>query len=114
MHSFFSIYICKWIWSTVIEPYENNHIRNLFNISLFYTNVKSPGNGSVTRIKTEQTYTERKQCSGLVAFSTNYHFQYTAPCVRENSQSQQPNSTLRRGAWGATDHNTSWSFPQEQ
>lgn len=83
------------MWSTVIEPYEKNHIRNLFNISLFYTNVKSPGNGSVTRIKTEQTYTERKQCSGLVAFSTNYHFQYTAPCVRENSQSQQPKSALR-------------------
>lgn len=87
--------------------HENNHRRNIFQISLFYTNVKSPGNGSVTRINTEQTYTEWKQCSGLVVVSTGYPFQYTEPWVRENSQSQQPNYTPRRGTWGATDHNTS-------
>lgn len=87
--------------------HENNHRRNIFQISLFYKNVKSPGNGSVTRINTEQTYSERKQCSGLVVVSTGYHFQYTELWVRENSQSQQPNCTPRRGTWGAADHNTS-------
>lgn len=43
----------------------------------------------------------------LVAVSARYYFQYTEPCARENSQSQQPNSTLRRGTIGARDHNTS-------
>lgn len=38
-------------------------------MSLVYTNVKSPGNGSITRINTEQTYTGRKHSSGKAACS---------------------------------------------